>query len=46
MDTVTPIATVEAHIRRGGFNYAHFGVVGEFEELIPALTEEFAKLKG
>jgi len=28
------------------FNYAHFGVVGEFEELIPALTEEIAKLKG
>ena len=28
------------------FNYAHFGVIGEFEELIPALTEEIRKLKG
>ena len=28
------------------FNYAHFGVIGEFEELIPALTEEITKLKG
>jgi electron transfer flavoprotein alpha subunit len=28
------------------FNFSKFGVVGGYEELLPALTEEIAKLKG